>query len=190
MIDPSSFFGILPLETVLVIALFLLLFVVVAFVIIYRRLLSADQLYRRLYQGADGTDLEALFRAIDARLRLTDEGLTELRAARQNLSDHLAYCYQGLGLVRFNAFEGVGSDLSFSLALMDGRKDGVVLSSLFGRDESRVYAKPLRGGQSTYQLTSEEKEAIRLAAVDWSKKAVAADRTPNRSPAAGQAPPA
>ncbi len=183
MTDPSTFFGVLPLETVLVITLFLLLFVLVIFVITYRRLLSADRLYRSLYQGADGTDLETLFRAVDARLRQTDEGLAELKTARQSLTEHLEYCYQGLGMVRFNAFEGVGSDLSFSIALLDGHKDGVVLSSLFGRDESRVYAKPLRGGQSTYQLTAEEKEAIYLAAIDWSKKAAVAGRTPAQNPA-------
>lgn len=177
MTDPSSFFGVLPLETALMATLFLLFFALALFLLTYRRLLSAERLYRRLYQGADGVDLDALFRAVDTRLRRTDEGLAELREARQTLAHHLEYCYQGLGLVRFNAFEGVGSDLSFSVALMDGRKDGVVLSTLFGRDESRVYAKPIHDGQSTYQLTTEEKEAIHLAAVDWAKRASAAGRT-------------
>lgn len=61
---------------------------------------------------------------------------------------------------RYNAFSETGSDLSFSLALLDGENNGVVLSSIYGRDESRTYAKPVLGGASTYTLTEEEEDVI------------------------------
>jgi TolA-binding protein len=57
---------------------------------------------------------------------------------------------------RYNAFADMGSDLSFSVALLDDDMDGVVLSSIYGRDESRTYAKPIRSGTSDYVLTEEE----------------------------------
>jgi hypothetical protein len=68
-----------------------------------------------------------------------------------------------LRIVRFNAFEDTGSDLSFAVALLDADYNGVVLSSIFGRNESRTYAKPVVAGQSSYFLTNEEKEALDMA---------------------------
>lgn len=63
-------------------------------------------------------------------------------------------------MIRYNAFSDTGSDLSYSLALLDDHKDGVVLSSIYGRDESRTYGKPILEGQSKYPLTQEEKDLI------------------------------
>lgn len=68
-----------------------------------------------------------------------------------------------VGLVRYNPFDDTGSDLSFSLALLTPGGDGVVITSLWGRDEVRVYAKPIQGRDSRYALSQEEKRAIDLA---------------------------
>ena len=57
----------------------------------------------------------------------------------------------------------MGSDLSYAVALLDAHNDGVVLSSIFGREDSRSYVKPIEAGKSTYILTAEEDEAIRQA---------------------------
>ena len=70
---------------------------------------------------------------------------------------------QKMGVVRFNAFDNTGSDLSFSVALLDAADAGVVLSGIYGREESRVYAKPVAKGESTYLLTKEEKQALEAA---------------------------
>ncbi|HUW95502.1 MAG TPA: DUF4446 family protein, partial [Anaerolineae bacterium] len=70
---------------------------------------------------------------------------------------------QRLGLVRFNAFEGIGGEQSFAIALLDEAGDGFVLSSLQGRDESRLYAKPITKWDSTYTLSVEENQAIARA---------------------------
>lgn len=67
---------------------------------------------------------------------------------------------QKVGIVRFNPFEEVGSDQSFSIALLDGDNNGIVVTSLYGRESNRVYAKPIKNGQSTYLLSEEEKRAI------------------------------
>lgn len=61
---------------------------------------------------------------------------------------------------RYNAFSETGSDLSFSVALLDDNHDGLVLSSIYGRDESRTYAKPVHRGESAYALTEEEQAVI------------------------------
>ena len=70
---------------------------------------------------------------------------------------------QNLALLRYDAFEDVGGRLSFSCAMLDHRGSGVVLTSINGRQETRVYAKPIALGRSSYNLSSEEEEAIRQA---------------------------
>lgn len=71
-----------------------------------------------------------------------------------------------VGLLRYDAFEDVGGRLSFSCALLDEHGNGVVLTSINGRQETRVYAKPVQAGASSYNLSNEESEAIRQAMHD------------------------
>ncbi len=68
-----------------------------------------------------------------------------------------------VGIVRFNPFEGFGGNQSFSLAMLNENDCGVAITSLFSRDGNRVYAKPIKNGESQYALSKEEKEAIALA---------------------------
>jgi hypothetical protein len=68
-----------------------------------------------------------------------------------------------VGLVRFDAFEDMGGRLSFSAALLDGRGDGVVVTSINGRQDTRCYAKRVVGGTSAHNLSDEERQAIREA---------------------------
>ena len=68
-----------------------------------------------------------------------------------------------VGILRYDAFEDVGGRLSFSCALLDEHGTGVVITSINGRQETRVYAKPIARSTSTYNLSLEEEEAIRQA---------------------------
>lgn len=73
---------------------------------------------------------------------------------------------QKVAIVRFNAFRDMGGDLSYALALLDSSGSGLVISSIYGRDDARTYAKPVKEGKSSYQLSSEEEEAIKKALED------------------------
>ncbi len=66
-------------------------------------------------------------------------------------------------MIRFNPFSELGSNQSFSAAILDGANNGLVITSLFTRSENRVYGKPIKNGASVYLLTDEEKEAIKKA---------------------------
>jgi hypothetical protein len=68
-----------------------------------------------------------------------------------------------VGLLRYDAFEDVGGRLSFSCALLDDHGSGVVVTSINGRQDTRVYAKPVSEGGSVYSLSAEEEEAIKRA---------------------------
>jgi len=71
--------------------------------------------------------------------------------------------FQKIGIKRFNPFSGVGSNQSFSIALLDSQNNGFVLTSHYSRDFNRVYAKPIENGKSEYSLSEEEREAIKQA---------------------------
>ena len=67
---------------------------------------------------------------------------------------------RGVETVRFNPFPDQGSNQSFAIGMVDETGDGVVLSSLYARERMSIFAKPVKGGKSEYELTEEEKEAL------------------------------
>lgn len=70
---------------------------------------------------------------------------------------------QRVGVVRYNPFEDTGSNQSFALAMLDRQNDGIVLSSLHSRQQTRIFLKPIVGGRSETALSAEETEALRKA---------------------------
>ena len=91
------------------------------------------------------------------------ESLKKISKKLRELEKNSKFSVQGIGIVRFNPFKESGGDQSFSIALLDGNKDGVVITSLYGREGNRVFAKPIKRGKSEYLLTEEEKRAIEKA---------------------------
>ena len=87
----------------------------------------------------------------------------ELLEYTKKLEDNMQNCLQKVGVVRYNAFDDVGSDLSFALAILDNYNNGYVLNGIYARENSNIYAKPVENGKSTYILSVEEKEAIEKA---------------------------
>ncbi|MBU1246422.1 DUF4446 family protein [Patescibacteria group bacterium] len=69
---------------------------------------------------------------------------------------------RGVGMIRFNPFKGtgVGGNQSFALAFLDNNQNGIILSSLYGRDRFSAFAKPITQGTSTFELTKEESQAL------------------------------
>ncbi|MDP9342416.1 MAG: DUF4446 family protein [Actinomycetota bacterium] len=92
-----------------------------------------------------------------------DAAVGRLAAEDARLSEVLAGAVQNVALIRYDAFEDMGGRLSFSCALLDAQGDGVVVTSINGRQDTRVYAKPVRRGTSEYNLSEEEEQAIRDA---------------------------
>jgi len=120
--------------------------------------------YRFLSRGNDDKNLEELLTVFSEKMRTMEKSLSRLEETLitnlVNEEKHIQKC----GLVRFQAFQNTGGDQSFAVALLDAKGTGIVISSLFGRDESRVYCKPVENGGSSYPLSKEEKEAIQKAA--------------------------
>lgn len=116
--------------------------------------------YRTLMRGMQDKNLEELLNAHLSRVKLALERVDDVELACKKLQLMAEKSIQKVGVVRFNAFHDTGSDLSFAVAMLDSRGDGVVISAIFGRDESRTYAKPIQRGASSYHLSDEERQAV------------------------------
>lgn len=127
---------------------------------LYRRLAGQFRRYRALVEKAGPQGLGDALAACARMVDTVDGRIGEIRRRQRELERELRTCVRTPGVVRFNAFDDVGSDLSYACALLDAKGDGVVLSGLFGRYEARTYAKPVKEGDSPYHLTDEEKDAI------------------------------
>jgi hypothetical protein len=146
----------------------LLLFLIVGILfvwiaIIEWRFLRTTRTIRMLFTGRTGVDLEQMLRGYLQRVDHTDQMVSELVARTGQLEKKAPTNVQHVGVIRFNPFPDKGGDQSFAVALLDDRADGVVFTGLHSRSDSRVYSKPVVGGNSTYALTEEEKEAISRA---------------------------
>jgi hypothetical protein len=132
-------------------------------IILSAKLGKVKKQFLRLAKGTSEENLEEILNGLFAKIEEMDQSHGGIREEINGLKNSITTVKGRMGLVRFSAFDQQGSDLSFSLALLDEEQNGVVLTSLFGRDDSRIYAKPVENAQSIYNLTDEEKRAIQVA---------------------------
>ena len=131
---------------------------------LHRQVSKLRTVWADLLTGTDGARVEHMIRD---QLRLSQDIQAELHGTVdrvRTLEEKMRQCKRFVGVVRYNAFEDVGADQSFSLALYDDDGNGAVLTSQVGREVNRVYGKQLAGGRSTYSLSAEEQKAIEAAA--------------------------
>lgn len=154
------------METVLlpwVIGASLLLLLGVVWIIrLERRFHALEQRYQLLLAFSE--ELEKARGSLALRkLQEHTERLEALENVAQRLQKALPHTIRGYGVVRYNAFQDIGGEQSFSIAVVDETGGGFIFSSLQGREDIHVYAKPLKDWRSTYSLSSEEQRALALA---------------------------
>jgi len=98
-----------------------------------------------------------------AQFKELKENFEKISKELGNLKKENKFNIQKLGIVRFNPFKEIGGNQSFSIALLDGNDDGIVITSLYTKEGNRVYGKPIKNGKSEYLLSEDEKEAIEYA---------------------------
>ena len=130
---------------------------------LYYNLNYMKKRYKKMMTGVDGANLERMMiGCIDSIKAITNEN-EKLWAETKEIKDLLQRAVTRMAIVRFRAFEDMGGDLSYAVAMLDSNNNGVIMSSIFAREDSRSYAKPIVNGQSTYALTKEEEEALQQA---------------------------
>lgn len=127
------------------------------------RITRLNRTVRGVLLGPNGEDLETMLTRSVAEsqeaLRQNEATSKQLRVLEETVHG----CVQRVGLVRYDAYDDVSGLNSFSLAMLDERDNGTVISGLVSRGDGRCYAKTVVGGQSEQSLSDEEREAIALA---------------------------
>ena len=144
--------------------------------VLARRLSRATAAYRAILHESTGTSLGEALDSQAGRVESAHQRLTELDERYAQLETRSRGSLQHVGLVRFNPFSDTGSDQSFAIALLDDEGSGIVVSSLHGRDGTRIFAKPIRAGQATHPLSAEEQQALGLASAGHGDAGIQRDR--------------
>lgn len=121
---------------------------------------SYSQFMKKL---GNNTNIEDDLRRFISKVEQVELENKEIQEYANNLNSNMKECLQKIGMVRYSAFSDVGSDLSFTLAMLDAKDNGVILNGIYSADSSNIYAKPIINGTSTYALSQEEKEALEKA---------------------------
>ena len=126
---------------------------------------GTERRLKRFFLGKKAKDLE------DTILNMHNE-VKDLQKAKEKIEKDLVAVHQklkksvrGLETIRFNPFPDQGSNQSFAIGILNEDGDGVVMSSLYSRERMSVFAKPVKGGKSEYDLSTEEKEVLEKAKV-------------------------
>ena len=124
--------------------------------------------YRVFSQGSRDDVLTLLQRHIE-EVRALRGDVAGLRDHGYGLRDMLAGCISRVHTVRYDAFDDMGGHMSFSSAFLDEHGDGMVITAINGRADTRVYAKAVRAGDSPHNLSDEEHRAIRQALISQTR---------------------
>lgn len=116
---------------------------------------------KKFFKGKKAQDLEEVLISLSNDLKKLNVRQEETKKYLETVEQRLKNSIQTVNTIRFNPFEDAGSNQSFSIAFLNEHGDGVVISSLYSREEVRTYAKPIKNYQSEYTLSEEEKEAIK-----------------------------
>ncbi len=148
------------------ISLFLLLLLIVLWV----NLLSFKKKFKQLIKGADGNNLEKQLQSHLEDVALYSKKAEENQERMAVIEERMQQCVQYVGMKRYNAFEDMGSRLSYSIALLDDHLNGVVMTGIYGRYESTTYAKIIHHGHSEQNLSVEEMDALQMAKEQQKKR--------------------
>jgi len=113
--------------------------------------------------GENGVNIERKLAVEVKEIREATASLDDLFARQEIIQKTQSNTFQKIGFVKYNAFENIGNDLSFALTLLDGNNNGICISSIYGRSESRIFSKPIVKGKSLVSLSQEELESLNEA---------------------------
>ena len=141
--------------------LYFVIFLMIAWLgFISFRLLRIEKKLLILFPEDKEQDVLDLLREMIRYLRGYEKKIDENNRKVDDIAKKVENSIQDIGIIRYDALKGIGGKLSFSIAMLDRKKRGIVLSSINTRDSSMVYAKPVNSGGSKFSLSEEELKAI------------------------------
>lgn len=128
------------------------------------KLKKVEQRYSEFISNFNSNEnIENTFKEIQKMVNNVNEENKIIHANCKSLEKQLNECFQNIGIVKYDAFDDVGSKLSFAIALLDNKDNGFIINSVYGRSSSNVYAKRIENGNSLQTLSEEEISALNKA---------------------------
>lgn len=151
-------------DTFLLIMVAIMLILLIGFIVMVTKFSKLNKKYKNFMQKlGNGKNLEEDLETYMYRVNKVEQQNAQIENQIKNIDSNILKCIQKVGMVRYNAFENTGSNLSFALALLDKNNSGIVLNGIYSREMSNIYAKPVENGKSTYTFSEEETQAIQKA---------------------------
>jgi hypothetical protein len=146
---------------IVIAAIALILILLIWNIILSTKLSSLGGRYKKFMRGSSGKNFESMLLDHVADIEAAIERVNIMNEDLVNLKHQMDKGFQKCNIIRYNAFSDTGSDLSYSIALLDNFNDGFVLTGIYGRNESYTYAKPISKGESKYPLSVEEELVLK-----------------------------
>lgn len=141
----------------------MLVFILVLLVLIIIQFSKVSKLQKKLAKFMKGKEAKSLEEEIEGLYKDNDFIKKESDKNRKDIRDiqkRLEYCYQKVGIVKYDAFSQMGGQLSFCIALLNEKDDGFLLNSVQSSDGCYTYTKEVKKGECAITLGAEEKEAL------------------------------
>jgi hypothetical protein len=127
------------------------------------QMVSIGKLKKTFFAGENAVSLESVIYSLKQELEQSRQQEAVLEQSLNQLKKDFAFAVQKVGLVRFNPFNDGGGNFSFCLALLDQNNTGIIITSMYGREQNRIYTKKLDQGKCDIKLTEEEEQAVEKA---------------------------
>lgn len=133
----------------------------ILFIIENIRLNGMIKKYKKLIKGLSDKKVEDLMFSYSKELDSIKDSLTsDVEKRLINLEEKVPACLRNIEFISYNAFENMGNNMSFSIAALDDQKSGFIITGIYTRDHSYVYAKQITKGLPDKELSKEEKEVL------------------------------
>ena len=162
MLDVFGLFSVETLYVLIGIAVLLIISIVLSIVAIAKSS-SMKKKYNMMMEGSEGKSIEQIIKAYTDDVKLLKETYTDNTDAIKDIYEKMQYTFHKIGIVKYNAFKGMGGNLSFVIALLDDNNSGFILNSVHSREGCYLYMKDVEKGSTDVLLGAEEKEALERA---------------------------
>ena len=160
----ENILDILKTDNYLIVLSVIVFILLIGFLIVLIKLSILNKRYNQFIKKiGNGENIQEDLENYMYRVERTEKQNAEILSDINNLKEDLKKCVQKVGIIRYSAYEDTGSDLSFTLALLNEKNDGVILNGIYSREMSNIYAKPINSGESSYTLSKEEQQAVEQA---------------------------
>ena len=153
----------IKLDNIFSLAFFVLIGIAILIGIVWA--VITEKRLKRFFLGKKAKDLEDTIVTLENDISLIKKAKESMEKDIALMNAKLKKSIRGLNTIRFNPFPDQGGNQSFAIGMLNEEGDGVVLSSLYSRDRMSVFAKPIKNKKSEYELSAEEKEALKKAEI-------------------------